>query len=106
MMSDKEYLKEEIDELIGNIKALTKLIVAKYDPLEIYNDELMAICSTQCRAFRKLRTRIQANDERDYQVLMDDLLQQTWTAFAAIIGVNSAFVEDLYFGYVNSITVK
>ena len=45
MMSDKEYLKEEIDELIGNIKALTKLIVAKYDPLEIYNDELMAVCS-------------------------------------------------------------
>jgi hypothetical protein len=105
-VNNKAYLKKEVDDLARNIKVLTKLIIEKYDPHRIYDQELVAICSAQCSALQKLRTRIHSDTQRDYQALMDDLLQQTWTAFAAIIGVNSAFVEDLYFGYVNSITVK
>lgn len=106
MVNDKAYIKEEIDELVGNIKALTKLIIEKYDPLDIYDDEIMAVCTTQCRALRKLRSRVQVDDGHDYQALMEDLLRQTWTTFAAIVGVSPDFIEDQYFDYVDSITTE
>ncbi len=105
-MNEKAYLEKEIDDLIRNIKSLTKLIMEKYDPQQLYDQELMAVCSAQCQALHRLRSCIRADSQRDYQALVDDLLEQTWTAFAAIIGVTPSFIEDQYFGYVDSINTE
>ena len=99
-MTNKEKIKHEIQSLQGEIKELTKFLIDHFDPINSYEDQLMAECGERCSELRKLEKFLIHKTNNERTALLSNELSKSWVRFGEILTVSPDYIESQYYQFI------